>query len=212
MIVSVKKVTAALMFASGLALTACGGAPSSSTGNVAEVENTGPWSLDSTASYINYTTIKAGEIGEPNTFNSMDGKVGEDGAAEVTIVLDSIVTNIDSRDSRMREFVFKTNEHPYAVIRSNIDMASLSSLADGERTAQVIAVNVELAGASNSYDADVFVTRIGRNSVLVDTRVPINVHPKDFGLQEGVDHLQELALLNSIMALVPVNFSLKFTR
>ena len=192
----------------GLVLVSCGNANSDPAKGM--VENTGPWSLDNDGSYVNYTTIKAGSIAEPNTFTSLTGSVSEDGTAEVTIILDSIHTNIDTRDVRMREFLFKTDQHTYAVITSQIDMAGLSGLEVGARAVQSIEINVALAGASNVYDADVFVTRAGPNTVSVETRAPILVKPDDFGVQADIDYLQELAGLPSITPVVPVNFSLLF--
>jgi len=56
------------------------------------------------------------------------------------------------------------------------------------------------------------VTRLGPNKVLVSSAAPVYVHADDFGLQSGVDKLQELAKLSSITPVVPVSFSLMFER
>jgi len=170
------------------------------------------WYLNPAQSGINYTTIKAGATAENNYFTTIDGSVSPQGAAEITIKLDSLVTNIDTRDSRMKEFVFETPKFPEASIKTTIDMDSLAGLRKGGQKSYETELTVSLKDVSASFPAQTLVTRLGPNKVLVSSAAPVYVHADDFGLQSGVDKLQELAKLSSITPVVPVSFSLMFER
>lgn len=189
-----------------LALAACSG------GSSQEVEGTGPWTIEAPASHVTYTTIKAGDLAEPNSFTQMDGSVSPTGAAKVDIFLDSIQTWIDTRDERMRKYVFQTQQFPTATITTQIDMAALESLETGKRTTTESEISVTLAGTSATYDAKFHVTRLGPNRVLIEDALPIMVHADDFGLADGVEKLRELANLETITPVIPVSFSLMFSR
>ena len=170
------------------------------------------WYLNPAQSGINYTTIKGGGTAENNYFTRIDGTVSPQGAAEISITLDSLVTNIDTRDSRMKEFVFDTPKFPVASIKTTIDMQGLSGLRKGGQKAYEANIDVSLKYITASFAAQTLVTRLGPNKVLVSSAAPIYVHADDFGLQAGVDKLQELAKLSSITPVVPVSFSLMFER
>ncbi|WP_217352030.1 hypothetical protein [Ruegeria sp. HKCCA6837] len=67
----------------------------------------GTWTLDSDNSHLAYGTIKKNAVGEVNSFSKLSGHVTQDGHAEITIDLSSVETNIDIRNERMIEFVFR---------------------------------------------------------------------------------------------------------
>jgi len=189
-------------------LSACGGGNASSE----TAERSGAWDLKSAQSTINYTTVKNNTIAENNTFTLFSGSVEENGDVTIDIALNSVQTNIDTRDERMKKFVFKTNEYPSAEITTSLSMDALSALEIGARLPVVNKISVSLAGLTQSFDTQFMVTRVGTNEVLVESAAPILVSAEDFGLEAGVAKLQELAKLQSITPVVPVSFSLYFER
>ncbi len=191
-----------------LALTACSGASKPAT----DIERNEPWDLKAKASHIRYTTIKNNSIAENNYFTLFSGSVGNDGTAQIDIALNSLETNVDTRNERMKSIVFNTLDYPSAVITANLPIDSLGALGLKERMSIESSIAVSMAGQSADYDAEFMVTRLGANEVLVESAAPIMVEAEDFGFGPAIDKLQELANLDAITPVVPVSFSLVFER
>jgi len=195
---------------------ACSGTSSTSDGGADTVitheASNSPWILNSVASRLNYTTIKLDDIAENNQFMRLDGKVDKSGRVNIAIMLESIVTQVDTRDARMKTYVFETETFPQANIKTQIDMSRLQRLQTGDQMAYETELSVSLKNIETQYDAYLNVTRLGPNKVMVTSTAPIYVHADDFELQSGVDKLQALANLSSITPIVPVTFSLIFER
>ena len=170
------------------------------------------WVLSSNESRINFVSVKAGEIPESNHFTNLSGAVSEDGAANIQIALDSVETNIDIRNERMRKFLFETDKHPTAAISASIDLDALENLQIGDRDEVAFVGELDLHGAREPIDATLIVTRIAEDRVLVETNDPIILYTDLFGLAKGVQKLMELASLPSITPAAPVTVSLVFER
>lgn len=196
-----------LFFILALAIGACS-APVTDVQN--ESVSSGPWALVEEVSTVSFVSIKKGDISEAHEFTSLTGHVDADGQAVVSIVLDSVQTHIDVRNERMREHLFETNLHPFATIKMGVDIGSLLTLTQGQRQQAFVMLDVDLHGMAITVEADVFITNIGGNRVLVESRVPVLVHAQDYALMDGVAKLQELAKLPAISPAVPVSFSLVF--
>ena len=70
------------------------------------------WRLDSDLSQLSYTTTKIfpnadKSAAENNRFTKLEGNIGDDGSAVVSVALDSVNTNVAIRDERMRKLVFR---------------------------------------------------------------------------------------------------------
>ena len=198
------------VLATALVLSACGG-PQPKT-PIVEAEITGPWTLDAENSGLTYLTVKNGSIAEINTFRSVDGQVSEDGQAEFTVVLDSVDTNNEVRDPRMRQYLFETDKHPYAKVTAQLDMAKFQDLETGFRHTELLDMKVDLHGVSDTRPFYVMVTRLGANKVLVENKAPLILDASDFGFARGLETLRELAGLETITPVVPITFSLVFER
>ena len=171
------------------------------------------WSLDNAQSRISFITIKEGEIAELHTFQKFSGSVDKAGIANVAIDLNSVETNIDIRNERMREFLFETVVSPSVQLSSNLDIKSLKKLKLGERTLlEEQAFKIGLHGIETEIYSDIFVTRVSPRKVLVETAAPILIHADDFNFGAGLLKLRELAGLDSITPIVPVTASLLFTK
>jgi len=177
-----------------------------------EPEKSGPWSLMPTQSGISYVTIKNGSLGEVNTFREMSGSVSESGQAEFIINLDSVDTNNETRDPRMKEFMFETGTYPTAKATANLDMAQFDALAIGNSKAVQLDMTLDLHGVSEQFDFYVLVTRLGANKVRVDSKAPLLIDAEDFGFEAGLAKLQELAKLESITPVVSATVGLTFER
>jgi polyisoprenoid-binding protein YceI len=172
----------------------------------------GDWQLDGAASRLSFVSIKSGDIAEVHTFTRLSGSVSEGGAAELVIDLDSVETGIDIRNERMREHLFRTDQHPQARLVAQIDLFPLIGLAPGERVEQAIEGELSLNGVVLPIEADLVITDLNGREVLVQTRGPVLLHADDFRLTPGLETLRELAGLPSISPAVPVTASLVFVR
>ncbi len=170
------------------------------------------WTLDSSASAISYVSIKNGDVAEPNVFSGLSGSVAEDGAAEVAIELSSVETYIDIRNERMREFLFNVADFPVATVSAALDMDDIADLAPGQTMETFFDLSLAANGEEVTYEALAWVTRVGEDTVRVDSKQPIIVYADELGYMAGLNQLREIAGLDSIERVVPVSFSLSFTR
>lgn len=188
----------------GLALASCGESE--------VVPNTAPWTLMNTKSRVEFISVKKGAIVETHSFGALKGTIDSDGKAVVTIVLDSVETNIDIRNQRMREYLFETKDYPTAAISVQLDKAGFAFMDIGERKHMDIPMSIDMHGKNNILEIALTVTRLGDNKVVIESRTPIILDIDTFGFQDGIEKLRELAKLPSITPEVPVMFSLVFER
>jgi len=197
----IPKLTIALSL---FAIVAC--APAS------ESERTGNWTLSPAESGMTYVTIKNGNLGEINTFRDISGVVTPNGKAEFKISLDSVDTNNEIRDPRMKEYIFKTDQFSHAKVTADLNMTQFDVLAIGNSKTVLLDMTIDLAGIQNNEEFYVLVTRLGPNKVRVDNKAPLLLDAEDFGFEAGLAKLQELAGLNSISPVVSTTVSLTFQR
>ena len=197
--------------ACALALTACG-APSSTEAPVpgSSIDASADWHLVSEESRLTFVSTKADELAEIHTFKTMTGSVTPEGAATIEIALDSVDTAIELRDERMRAMLFETETHPTLTITSETALDAFSEMEGGDRKRIEADITVGLHGVENAYFADLFVTRVGADKVLVESASPVLVHAADFELDAGLEALREVAALPSISPAVPVSVSFVF--
>lgn len=208
----------ALTSACALALAACGAPSPEASPAPAEpaaapevtVDADAEWHLVDEESRLTFVSTKADEIAEVQTFDNIMGNVSPLGLATVDIPLNSVDTNIEQRDERMRTMLFDTETYPTMTVTAETPLDGFSDLEIGDRERINTPVTVSLHGQDRVYDADLYVTRIGPKKVLVETASPVLVHADDFGLEAGVEALREVANLPSISPAVPVSVSFVF--
>jgi len=177
-----------------------------------EAEKSGPWSLVPAESGMTYVTIKNGSLSEINTFREISGSVSEGGQAVLSVNLNSVDTNNEIRDPRMREILFETETYPAARVSANLDMAQFDALAIGNSKTVLLDMTLDLHGVAEQFDFYVLVTRLGANKVRVDSKAPLLLDAEDFGFEAGLAKLQELAGLESISPAVSATVALTFER
>jgi hypothetical protein len=171
------------------------------------------WILKESQSRISFITIKQDDIAEVHTFKKIAGSVNEKGTANLSIDLDSVETNIDIRNERMRKFLFETASNSSVSISTDLNIETFNTLNAGERILlEDLTFEISLHGISAALSSNMYVTRINADKVLVETATPVLVHADDFNLGKGILKLRELAGLDSITPVVPVSASLLFTK
>ncbi|PHR60204.1 MAG: hypothetical protein COA43_07860 [Robiginitomaculum sp.] len=193
-----------------LAVTSFGLGACSGSEAETELVYSGPWELVDKDSAVSFVSVKNNAVSETHGFKFLIGKINADGKAELKIILDSVSTNIDIRDSRMRQFVFETNQHPYVSITADIDLVSFKSISVGDGQDASIFLNLDMHGVSGSVVCDIRVSNLGDGRVRVETRAPIVISASDYNFIGGINRLQALAGLDAISPNVPVTFSLVF--
>jgi len=201
------KTIAIIASAFALSLAACSQVPAE-----APPVTGAEWTLDGAASELSYVTIKAGEIAEVNSFDTISGTISADGAANLSIDLASVSTGVDIRDERMRDILFVVADNPSASVTAQIDPAAFAALAVGASTATTLDGTLSLKGVETPFQAQVTVTRTGPDRVMAVSDAPVIVDAGALELTEGLAQLQQLAGLPSITPVVPVTFSLTFAR
>ncbi|WP_420583979.1 c-type cytochrome [Ruegeria sp.] len=166
------------------------------------------WTLTPEGSHLAYGTIKKDSVGEVNSFTGLSGHVTPEGKAEIEIDLSSVETNIDIRNERMIEHVFR--KAGSASLTAEFDMAEVSGLGVGETTTVYADAVLSLVGTNVSFEAEMFVARLSETQVMVSTNDMVFISTEDAGVNAGVDKLMELASLPGITRTVPVTARLIF--
>ncbi len=169
------------------------------------------WSLDNDASTLSFVTIKADHVAEVHTFDVMSGSIDDAGNVDINVELASVNTLIDIRNERMRNMLFQTSLFPDANISASIDIDSVAGLSVGSSRMQQLTFELSLHGESNSYNAEVMVTRLS-DGIVASTIKPILVSADSYDLVSGVEALREIAGLPSISRAVPASFTVVFNQ
>jgi len=167
------------------------------------------WTLDNSSSSLSFQTIKNGSILESSKFVSFDGSVDEDGVASLRIQLDSVESNADLRNVRLRFLLFETFKYPEATVSAKIDPAALSTLSDTDRVEVPLEFELDLHGVRQTIKTKTFVTQLAGNQVSVASSAPLSIETKLFNLEEGVKKLEESASV-TIVPMGAVSYDLIF--
>lgn len=168
------------------------------------------WELDNDSSSLNFISVKNDAVAESHSFDTLLGYIGEDGAVQLSVDLDSVNTLIDIRNERMREVLFETADFPSASVNGTLDPAILEALEPGSVVTTDIELTLSLHGQEAAVTAPVVVMNEPGNGLRVISSRPVFVSAADFNLVKGIAALQEIASLDSIDTVVPVTFHLVF--
>ena len=169
------------------------------------------WQLDGEASSLQFVSIKKASIAENNIFTTLSGSVDDTGLASLFVELDSVDTRIPIRNERMRKYLFQTDAHAQAIVVGKVEVDKIKTLAVGEQYKTALELDLSLHGQQKGLTAEVEITRLGQNKIMVLSVSPVIINAADFSLLEGVAKLKELAGLNSISTAVPVTVKLIYT-
>lgn len=166
------------------------------------------WTLDGSTSNVAFGSIKKDTVGEVHIFETLSGTVMPDGTVRIEIALNSVQTNIDIRNERMIEHVFKNA--PTATLDATIDMSKLDGLAIGDTTVIDVEGVLSLVGVNVDIETEMFVARLSDTTAMVTTNDMLFLGTEDAGINAGVTKLMELADLPGITRTVPVTLRLIF--
>lgn len=169
------------------------------------------WYLDNESSRLSFTSTKNADIAEVHRFLVLHGKVDGKGVAEVEVELESVNTGIPLRDERIRDQVFQIGKYPSARINARLDLRPINALAPGAQLELRLPLEVQLAGQTHTYNAQLLATRLDDRRFQVVTLEPLVVHAQDFGLVPAFEALRQSAHLSALSLAVPVGAVLIFT-
>ncbi|TMP41133.1 hypothetical protein CWB96_15490 [Pseudoalteromonas citrea] len=169
-----------------------------------------PLLLNPESSRLYFVSTKKQHLVEAHTFNTISGSITPEGVAKLVIDLASVDTGNDTRDSRMKTFLFDSDAYPTAEVLLSVDYAALMALPVGSSEKQSISATLSLVGVVKEITADVIIQRLSNNQILVQSLVPIVLDATDLGLESSIETLKTLANLTVISYAVPVSFNLVF--
>ena len=167
------------------------------------------WTV-SDSSRIGFVSIKNNRIGENNAFERVSGSISESGQVVVSVDLSSVETGIGIRNERLQKMLFEVASFPTASIDAVLSDGQIAALKAGGARAESVSVNISLHGKTVSKMANVSVSSSG-GDVRVTTTQPIVITAQEFGLESGVEALQQIAGLNAISRSIPVTVDLRLT-
>ena len=163
-------------------------------------------------SSIQFVSIKNNTIGEVSHFDMISGTLGDQGAVEVRVALDSVETNIGIRNDRMKKMLFEVGLYPEAVITAQLTPETMAVLGSSSGAAVPVVLQIDLHGQVVSKDAVLTVSATHAGGFSATTSQPILLNAAEFDLEDGVAALQSVAGLNAISRVIPVTVSLNFTK
>ncbi|MEN0036821.1 MAG: cellulase family glycosylhydrolase [Cellvibrio sp.] len=185
--------------------------PSSSSAiSSSSAANNAAWSLDTTASYLNFVTTKNTSNVEVHNFTTINGSISSANVATLTIDLSTVNSGVALRDQRMRDLLFDVVNFPSATVTVPVPATLISSLAVGQSATTDISATLNLHGVNGTITTKVSVQKLSSNRVLVQSLSPILVKAGDYALADGVEALRAAVGIASINVSVPVDFALVF--
>ncbi len=170
------------------------------------------WILDASNSNLSYGTIKNDMIGETNMFKTISGTIDDNGHVNIDIDLASVDTQLELRDQRMKDIVFKVADNPSAKLTGDMNLEAHNDQAVGTSRVIEATIALELVGEKVEHDVSLVVTRLAENKVMVIPHGVIFIDADDYELLDALEQLRNLAGLDTIASVVPMSFYLTFTK
>jgi OmpA-OmpF porin, OOP family len=168
------------------------------------------WALDPENSHVYFQVVKKETVIAKHKFTIIDGTVDKNGDATVKIDLNSVETNVDILNVRLRFLLFETFKFPYAEITAKLDKSKLQSLANPTPVSYPLTLQVAMHGMAETIQTSVRVTRVSDSAVSVETVDPIVVAAETFGFTKGIEKLSEAVGGINIKPAAEITFDLKF--
>jgi hypothetical protein len=181
----------------------------------ASTTNTASWILDDSTSMLNMVTVKNTNTAEIGSFSNLQGSVNKDGLAIVKIDLNTVSTANTIRDGRIRDFLFETSLLPTLYYKVQLNLSDIAAIAIGSSTTQILNGALTLHGATSNISAEVLITKLANNQIIVSSYKPVLVTASSFDLEWGIDYLRKIRTdegfpVSVIGYTVPIYFNLRF--
>lgn len=168
------------------------------------------WHLDKGSSSVTFVSVKKSSVAEVHHFLGLSGSIDDQGGIRVDINLASVETNVPIRNERMKTLLFDVASFPKAVISAKVDARILPDLKVGEPYAFSTTMALQLHGKTHDLPVDVALIKLADGSLMALSVTPVIVNAADFGLDDGIERLRDIAKLSRIATAVPVTFHLTF--
>lgn len=167
--------------------------------------------LDAESSSVFFVTTKNTHDIEAHHFTSVSGSISsETGEATLGINLNSVETEVDIRNERVRDLLFEVDSFSDAVATLPVDLEDLAAQEVGSTQKESVSAMLDLHGVSVAIDTELSITKLSDSQLMVQNVSPILIDAEDFDLTGGIEMLRNLANLPVISYSVPVNFTLLF--
>ncbi|AWB65086.1 peptide chain release factor 2 [Saccharobesus litoralis] len=174
------------------------------------------WYLNPETSSLSYISVKKDHVAEVNQFISTDslqalnGEITAAGDILLTINLNTVETNNETRNGRLLSMLFETELLPTAFIKASVAPELLSNLEVGDTIIHDLDAELSLHAVTQPINARVLIAKQSNTEIAVSTIQPINIDSKSFDMALGIEALRTVASLSSIGEVVPVYFHLNF--
>lgn len=169
------------------------------------------WQLDNSQSSLHFVSVKNDVIAETHQFTRLSGNWDGE-KINVTIPVNSLETQIPIRNERIWQYVLQAEQFASITVSAALPGATTDALAIGASVVVKLPLSVTIAAETVEVNAAVRITKLGDNTLLAATNAPLMLNTNSFKLAAGVAKLQELAGLKRIEPLLPVSFTVQFTK
>jgi polyisoprenoid-binding protein YceI len=159
---------------------------------------------------LTFISVKKTDTAEIGKFKQLEGKIDKSGNVTLKVDLSSVDTNIMIRNSRMQEFLFEIAKFATANITTKVDMEKVNKLAIGKTMLETVTVKLDLHGEQKDITANVLVTRLAEDKLMIINQTALFLKAADFKLLDGIEKLRNLVRLPRISKVVPINFVFTF--
>lgn len=165
---------------------------------------------------ITFLTTKVNQenasITEQSSFQNSQARLDESGNFILEIDLNSVQTNVEIRDERLRDWVFQTDKFAQAKVSATLDVKALEQLAVGEVLKLQQPLVLDVHGEQVDLQADLAIQKVADDKLMVSTLSPVIVDTSALDMKDGVAELVKVMALSSIVQQVPVSFNAQFVR
>lgn len=166
------------------------------------------WIVDNDASHLHFVSVKNNQIGEVSTFKTLKGHLSGNGQFALEILLDSVNTNIEIRDQRMKEHLFDSKKNIAFIVNGSFDLSKIESQEIGTSSQHTLEATIQLGNETVDIETPVVIQTLADHQLRVTSVSPVVIATSSLKLNKGVDKLKSLAGLRSIDRVVPVTFDL----
>ena len=154
------------------------------------------WDLDPEGSFIQFGSVKyekGKEVVETHSFATFESRIEADGTATITVKLDSVNTNNDLRNVRMRFLFFETFKFPEAVVTARLTPDMAIGLQPGAQKTLNIPFEFSIHGSTNQMETSSVITADSEDRIVVASARPVIFNVEEFGLKNNLLKIAETA-------------------
>lgn len=205
---------------SAFALAACSPAPQNTSPATAASAMATPvsnmpanWEAPQTSlTFLSSKINQQLSVTEQSQFTSSHAMLDKQGNFKMMVDLNSVQTNIEIRDQRIKIGCFKPRNLLWLKITGKVDMNVIHQLQLGESVSFKQPLMLHIHGKELPIEAHLSAQRTQADKIMVSTLSPVVLDTKAMGMSQGVMQLVEVMGLKTIVEQIPVSFHAEFMR